>query len=44
MRLSLGQRVEQEVGEVAAEHLFEPGTRRYGLRVRLVLRGSGLGR
>jgi len=43
VRLSLGQRVEQEVGEVAAEHLFEPGTRRYGLRVRVTLDGCGLG-
>lgn len=43
MRVRLGQCVEQEVGEVAAEHLLEPHAGRYGLRVRIALNGCGLG-
>ena len=44
MRLGVGQRVEQEVGEIAAEHLLEPSARRKRLRVRIVLDLRRLGR
>jgi hypothetical protein len=43
MRRSLGQRVEQEVCEVPAEHLLEPCAGRKRLRARVVLGGCGLG-
>jgi len=43
MRVRLGQCVEQEVGEVTAEHLLEPHARRHGLRVGLAVNGCGLG-
>jgi hypothetical protein len=38
VRLDVGQHVEQEVGEIAAEHLLEACTRRNGLRKRISLR------
>jgi len=36
--MGLGQRVEQEVGEVAAEHLLETRARRYRQRLRVTFR------
>ena len=44
MRLGVGQRVEQEVGEVASEHLLEPSARRERLRTGIMLELRGLGR
>jgi hypothetical protein len=43
VRLGVGQRVEQEVGEIAAEHLLEPSARRERLRTRIELGLRGLG-
>jgi hypothetical protein len=37
MRVRLGEGVHQEVGEVAAEHLFEPCARWERLRLRVSL-------
>jgi len=44
VRLGVGQRVEQEVGEIAAEHLLEPSARRERLRTGIKLGLRGLGR
>jgi hypothetical protein len=41
MRLALGEGLDQEFGEVAAEHLLESRARRHGLLVRV---GLGLRR
>jgi len=44
VRLGVGQRIEQEVGEIAAEHLLEPSARRERLRTGIMLELRGLGR
>jgi len=44
VRLGVGQRVEQEVGEIAPEHLLEPSARRKRLRMGIMLGLRGLGR
>jgi hypothetical protein len=37
MAVRVGERLEQELGEVPPEELLEPGARRHRLRLRIVL-------
>ena len=43
MTVGVGKDVDQELGEVTAEHLLEPRARRERLRVWVTLNGCGLG-